>query len=199
MPTGFDAHAAAPARSGAGAMSGEDAGRDVVLISYAEAGRLLGKGEQAMRSIVHRSQFSTYPDPHDKRRRLLSRSEVERYAVRTLLAAQPAPVAPAPTLPTLPGFSIGPDLSPQLLGAVAGGIALVGVLLLLFRYADDAKTRALIVGAIAGVALFVAAEWQEEGRISAQERARIEELARRAEADPEPFVSEVEQVLAASA
>jgi hypothetical protein len=89
-----------------------------------------------------------------------------------------------------------------MLGAIAGSIALIALLMFIFKNsAGDTATQVLVMGAIAGLALLVIAEWQEQGRISQEEARRLERLAKKAEADQahaEAFMSELEKVIAAS-
>lgn len=165
------------------------------LISYQEAAALLGRQEQTIRSLVYRGHLHAIPNPRDRRYRLLSRKEVEDYAVKYIRNAIPAPLyALAPS--ASPNRTI--ELSPQMLGAIGGGVVLVAVLIFLVKDVDDPAMRAILVGAIVGIALLALREWQEQGRISQEQRRRLEQLAQTAGADPDPFVSELEQVLAAS-
>ena len=170
------------------------------LIGYPEAARLLNLNIQAVRSLVVRGELHTQPGPGDKRRRFLSQQEVQQYAVRRLLRGAigiDAPVSgPAPA--GAPNVSRDLSRSPQRVGAVAASVAFLLLLILAFKSAD-AATRALIVGAVAGVAALIIVEWQQQGRISAQEARRLQALASKAESEPEPFMSELERLLGAAA
>lgn len=168
------------------------------LISYQEAMRVLDKSEQAVRSLVWRGELHTQPDPHNKRRRLLSLAEVQAYAIKKSRQALPAPASALNT-------GAGLDMSSNMLGAVAGGIALLLLLVALFKAGGaDAAMRVLVIGASAGVALLIIAEWQEQGRISTQEAKRLERLAKDAEANPDSpakadtFMRELARMMEAS-
>lgn len=167
------------------------------LIGYPEAAGMLNLSVQAVRSLVVRGELHTHPGPGDKRRRFLSQKEVQQYAVRRLLRG--AIRADTSTPAAAPGARLDLSVSPQMLGAVAAGAALLLLLILAFKSGADLTTRALIVGAVAGVAALLIAEWQQEGRITAQEARHLQALARKAESEPEPFISELERLLDAAA
>lgn len=173
------------------------------LIGYPEAARMLNLNIQAVRSLVIRGELHTQPGPGDKRRRFLSLPEVQQYAVKRLvrgaIRADTSASTPAPAPAATPGAGIDLSVSPQLLGAVAAGAALILLLIFVFKSGADATTRALIAGAIAGMAVLVITEWRQEGRITAQEELHLKTLASKAESEPEPFMSELERLLDAAA
>ena len=53
----------------------------------------------------------------------------------------------------------------------------------------------MFIGALAAIALLLILEWQRQGKLDTAQARRLERLAKRAEAKPEVFVAELEQLL----
>jgi excisionase family DNA binding protein len=173
------------------------AGHDA-LLSYDEAARLLGIQRESVRQLVMRGHLHSVPAPEDRRRRRLSRAEVEAYAQAHAgkwsyaESAIAKTVSPAPLAQPVP--------SPELLVAGAASVTAIALLVAALRKEADTTTRMLLIGAVAALALVLIVERYRQGRLDDAERRRLERLAKQAEAgvETEAFIAELEQLLPAA-
>lgn len=172
------------------------------LITYDEAAELIGIKRTSTLQLAKRGHLHPVEDPADRRRRLVSRREVETYAATRSLPFAPhrAQVRREGTPPIMPSPSAESSketltMDMQTIAALGAAIALVGIFLLAFKSAGSVTDRVLIIGTLAALALFICGKLYEQGRLGEKERRQLEHLARTAEADPEPFVTELEGIL----
>ena len=163
------------------------------LLTYDEAADLLGIQRASVKQLVARGRLHSIPAPEDRRRRLLTRAEVEAYArehagkwsytdgSRTLAAAS------APTQL--------PQLSSELLLAGTAGAVSAELFIKAFRVESDAALQLLIIGALIAIALVLVREWLRQGRLNAAQARRLEKLAQQAETNPDTFLQEFERLL----
>jgi hypothetical protein len=82
---------------------------------------------------------------------------------------------------------------------VQAGAASVGTAALLIgalKSESDTTLKLLIIGALIGLALLLILEWRRRGKLDDAQARRLEQLAKTAEATPDAFIAELEQVLA---
>jgi excisionase family DNA binding protein len=163
------------------------------LLTYDEAANLLGIQRASVKQLVTRGRLHSIPAPEDRRRRLLTRPEVEAYARehagKWSYEESLRPLAGAST--PMPD----PALSPDLVLAGSAGVATAGLLIKAFRIESDVVLKVLILGAVVGLALMLLMEWARQGKVNAAQQRRMEQLAKQAEVMPDTFLEEFEQLL----
>jgi hypothetical protein len=148
-----------------------------------------------VKQLVTRGHLHSVQAPEDRRRRRVFRSEVEAYARAhagkwSYALRSPAQGTAPLASPTLPG------ISPQAAQAGAAGVAAAVLMIAALRAESDAALKLLLIGALVGIALLLILEWRRQGHLDAAQARHLERLAKSAEATPEQFVAELEQVLA---
>ncbi len=178
------------------------------IVTTAEAAAMLDVKPKTVSMLVARGVLHPLrPGKNGRQQHTFYRAEVEhwvdkrrRYA-NTLMLMPPPPLPPlAPLLPPAEPTT-PPHAQGEVLRAVAVSVVTIGALILVYKLTEggDPVERAMLMGGIASLALLILTEWQKHGRINAAERHRLEILARRAEADPESFIEELERLLATAA
>jgi excisionase family DNA binding protein len=164
------------------------------LVTYDEAARLLGIQRASVKQLVARGRLHSIPAPEDRRRRLLTRAEVEAYARnhagKWSYTQEAAPPQPAPEAPVQP-----PPLSKEFVVAGAASVGTAALLIEAFRREPELTARLVLIGAVAAIALLLFLEWRRQGKLSAAQAHRLETLAKQADTKPERFLSEFEQWL----
>jgi DNA-binding MarR family transcriptional regulator len=157
---------------------------------------MLGIQPASVKQLVARGHLHSVPAPEDRRRRRVLRTEVDAYAREhagkwSYTAAAAGVTVPARPQTQAPRLAISPEL-------VVAGAASVGAAALLieaFRREPEATAKLLIIGALIALALLLFLEWDRQGKLDAAERRRLEKLAKQAEAAPDVFLSEFEQLM----
>jgi hypothetical protein len=157
---------------------------------------MLGIQRASVKQLVSRGHLHSVPAPEDRRRRRVLRTEVEAYARehagKWSYAAPPTnATAPAWQLPAIPQ----PPLSPEFVVAGAASVGAAALLIEAFRKEPETTAKLVIIGALIALALLLLLEWDRQGKLDAAERRRMEKLAKRAEAAPDVFLSEFEQLI----
>lgn len=159
-------------------------------VTYEQAAEIIGVKTQSVKQIVGRKLLHSVPAQDGTRKRLLARAEVMDYA--QMRAKHPR------GLPARPIRSLAQGATPQDLAMIGMGIGVIGLLILALQSEERAVERVLIIGALVALALLLLATWQEEGKIDARERRRLERLAQDAERQPEPFITELQALIGAA-
>jgi excisionase family DNA binding protein len=168
------------------------------LISYDAAAALLGVQRTSVKQLVQRGHLHSVPAPEDRRRRKLLFSEVQAYA-QSHAGKWRYPMSVGSVMQAQAGVPVPPTasaVSPTLVkaGVVSAGASVA--LIAAFRMESDVAIRLLIVGALVGLALVLFLEWQRQGKLDDAQKRRLEKLAKQAEAMPEAFVNELDQLIA---
>lgn len=164
------------------------------LISYDLAAGLLGVQRTSVKQLVQRGHLHSVPAPEDRRRRKLLLSEVQAYAQDHAGKWSYGHQMPALAVPQVVSPSLA--ISPQTVTAGAASGVAAGLLIAALKTESDATLKLLIIGALVGIALLLILEWRRRGKLDAAQAHRLENLAKSAEAAPDTFVAELEQVLA---
>lgn len=185
------------------------------LITYNEAARILGIKYGSVRQLVERRNLHSFPHPQDRRRRLLSRREVEaRARGDSVLMADVLPlrveVPSALRKEALLGQLFTKPTN-ELVDEPWKAIIVLALLLSVLSGHETSESnqdeqasegnqdeRAGLLAVIAAVGLAIVAALYAQQRISDGQRRRLELLARDAEVDPEPFIDELRLYLRAS-
>jgi excisionase family DNA binding protein len=165
------------------------------LLTYEEAARMLRIKTTSVKQLVVRGNLRSITAPEDRRRRRLLRSEVEAYR-QSHVGKWSYPWGDWDDAEASVNWSPIPELpSPNLVaaGVVSAGAAIP--LIAAFRSETDTAIRLLILGALIGLALVLFLEWQRQGKLDDAQKRRMEKLAKRAEAWPDEFVAELEQLI----
>jgi hypothetical protein len=101
---------------------------------------------------------------------------------------------PALSMPPVAGPPL--SISPEMVQAGAATGVAAGLLITAVKSELDTTLKLLILGALAAIALLLIREWLRKGKLDDAQARRLENLAKSAEAAPEMFVTELEQVLA---
>jgi excisionase family DNA binding protein len=164
------------------------------LLSYDEAARILGIKRDSVKQLVVRGHLHSVPAPEDRRRRRLSRAEVEAYAQAHAGKWSYAEARPG-TMP-LASPAPQPALTPELVVAGAASVGAIALLADAFHKEPESTTRMLLIGAVVALALFLIVEWCRQGKLDEAERRHLERLAKQAEAgvETETFLHEFERL-----
>jgi hypothetical protein len=158
---------------------------------------MLGIQRASVKQLVARGHLHSVPAPEDRRRRRVLRTEVDAYARehagKWSYMATPARGATVPA--RQPTEAPAPAVSPELVVAGAASVGAAALLIEAFRKEPEATAKLLIVGALVALALLLLLEWDRQGKLDAAERRRLEKLAKQAEAAPDVFLSEFEQLM----
>jgi excisionase family DNA binding protein len=166
------------------------------LLTYDQAAELLGIQRASVKQLVTRGRLRSLPAPEDRRRRLLTRVEVEEYArehagkwsYEDAKGTHPAATAPTPA----------PELSKELILAGAASVGAAGLLIKAWSEEPELTAKVLIIGAIVAIALLLILEWRRQGKLNEAQARRLQNLAKQAESRPEQFIKEFEPLLTAT-
>jgi excisionase family DNA binding protein len=165
------------------------------LLTYEEAAQMLGIQIVSVKQLVVRGHLHSIAAPEDRRRRRLIRSEVEAYR-RSHAGKWNYPWEPWNHEKASVDWSPIPELpSPNLVaaGVVSAGAAIP--LITAFKNEKDIAIRLLILGALIGLAYLLFQQWQQQGKLDDAQKRRMDKLAKTAEAAPDEFVAELEQLI----
>lgn len=172
------------------------------LMGYSEVALRLGLTPASIRQFVHRGFLHSIAIDGETHKYIL-RAEVEWYDLKRRgkettpnpyfhwLAASSLAELPATTL----AASISELFADSAIPKAAAVVVLLALVLLLLRGETDAKTRALMLAALAALGVLAVAALYSERMVSTREKQRLEQLARDV-SNPDAFVEELGRYLA---